>query len=377
MQDRTSPLTPAFPNGRAIPDDSLTAVEVMSVLSANGKALVIAPLLAGVLALGIAWTLPPVYTAKTVFLPPQQPQQSAAASALASLGVLSGMGATKTTGDQYVSLMQSVNVTDRIIERFGLMKEYDAKYLSVARRQLSGDVQITLGKKDGLITVQVDSKSPETASQMANQYVEELRRLTGELALTEAKQRRVFYEAELERVKARLTAAQVALQRAGFTAGALRAEPKAAAESYARIQAEVVSSEVRLKTLRRTLADGAPEIQQQEAALAALRSQLARMEQSQSEQAQGGDYVGTYREYKYQEALFDIFAKQYEMARLDESKESSIIQVIDRATPPDYKSKPQRGLIAVGATLGTFVLMVFGLLGRHVYRKSKLTPRSA
>src|SRR5262249_22640986 len=147
-------------------------------------------------------------------------------------------GAVKTPGDQYVSLMQSVNVEDRIIDRFKLMEAYDAKYRSVARKQLEDNVRIVLGKKDGLISVEADARDPQTAADMANQYVAELRRLSGELALTEAQQRRVFFEAEVKHTKEKLAQAQQELQAGGFNASALKTEPKTAADNFARIKAE-------------------------------------------------------------------------------------------------------------------------------------------
>ena len=117
----------------ALPEvDGISLMEMASVLMARWRFLTAAPIAAGVLAIGFSFLIPPTFTAKTIFLPPQQPQ-SAAASALASLGALSGLGGgalggMKTTADQYVSLMQSANVQDRLIDQFKLMDEYEAKY---------------------------------------------------------------------------------------------------------------------------------------------------------------------------------------------------------------------------------------------------------
>lgn len=269
-----------------------------------------------------------------------------------------------------MALMQSVNVEDKLVERFELMEVYEAKYRFEARKTLETNTRINLGKKDGLITVEVDAQNPKLAADMANQYVAELRRLTSELTLTEAQQRRAFFEHELKNTRDKLTTAQQALQSGGFNAGALKAEPKAAAESYARIKAEATAAEVRLQTLRRTLTDTAPEVQQQTTMLDALRTQLLKLEAS-GEAGGNADYVGRYREYKYQETLFELFSKQYEMARLDESREGAMIQVIDEATPPEYKSKPKRAMIAFGTAIVTGLLLLALLLGRHFWRTVK------
>ena len=351
-------------------DEGMDLFELLALLRQHLKLLIGASLMAGVAALGITYLIKPTFTATTVFLPPQQ-QQSAAASVLAQLGPLAGLagaaGAIRTPADQYVALMQSVSVSDRLFDQFQLMEEYDEKYRIEARKELAKNVRITVGKKDGLITVEVDDHSPQRAAAMANQYVDELRRLTSTIAVTEAQQRRLFFEHQLLQTKDKLIAAQQALAASGFSQGAIKAEPKAAAEGYARLRAEVTAAEVRLQTMRGALADDTPEIRQQQAALVALRAQLSRMEQA-SDISGGPDYVSKYREFKYQETLFDLFAKQYELARVDESREGALIQVVDPATPPERKSKPKRALTAVITTLAVGLLLVVFVVVRQSWR---------
>lgn len=360
-------------------DDSISLIELVIPLVEHWKLWLLGSLAIGLLALGAAFLATPIYTARTTFLPPQQ-QQSGMASALASLGGLAGLagaaGAIKSPADQYVALMQSVSATDRLVDQFDLMQVYEADYRFEARKALEQNTRIAIGKKDGLISVEVDDKSPQRAAEMANAYVEELRRLTSVLAVSEAQQRRMFFEKELKEARDQLTQAQQALQASGFNIGALRAEPKAAAESYARLKAEITAAEVKVQVLRGSLADSAPELQQQLTQLTALRSQLARLEQT-TEANIGPDYLSKYREFKYRETLFDLFARQYEMARVDESREGALIQVVDPAVTPEYKSKPKRGLIAVAATMLSLLLLGMFILVRHFWRESAADPESA
>jgi capsular polysaccharide biosynthesis protein len=280
-------------------DEGISLLDIVVVLAENLKLLIIGPLVVGLAALGITYLIPPTFTAKTTFLPPQQ-QQSSAASALASLGALSGLagmaGSFKSPAEQYVSLLQSVSVTDRLIDEFKLMAVYDADYRFEARKELARNVRITPGKKDGLITVEVDDTNPQRAADLANRHIEELRRVTNTLALSEAQQRRLFFEGHLKASRDNLGRAQRALQSSGFNQAALRSEPKAAAEGYARLKAEVTAAEVRLQTVRRGLADNTPEVQQQLAQLGALRDQLAKLE-SGLEKSTDADYVSVYREF--------------------------------------------------------------------------------
>jgi uncharacterized protein involved in exopolysaccharide biosynthesis len=361
---------------RADDDQGMDLFELFALLRRYAVLLIAAPLLAGVIALGITYLIKPTFTATTVFLPPQQ-QQSAAAAALAQLGPLAalagGAGTIRTPADQYVALMQSTTVSDRIIDRFGLMQEYDVKLRMHARKALAGNVRMTVGKKDGLITVAVDDTSPQRAADMANRYVDELREMTSTIAVTEAQQRRVFFEQQLQQTKERLTAAQQALQGSGFSQRAIKAEPRAAAEGYAKLRAEVTAAEVRLQALRGSLADDAPEVRLQQATVSALRAQLARLEAA-GDGAGGPDYVTKYREFKYQETLFDLFAKQYELARVDESREGALVQVVDRALPPEWKSKPKRALVAIATVVVVALLLVMILLVRQAWQQR--APRS-
>lgn len=329
------------------------------------KLLVFGSLTAGLVALAISFAVPQTYTARTSFLPPQQ--QGAAASALNSLGALAnlaGGGGIRTPADQFVALLQSARVQDRIIDQYKLVDVYDVRFRVDARRELAENTRVSLSKRDGIIAVEVDDNSPQRAADMANTFVNELQLLTATLAITEAQQRRVFFERQLTQTRDRLAAAQASLQASGFNAGALKSEPKAAAEAFARLKAESTAAEVRLQGLRGSLVDSAPEVVQQLSIVNALRAQVSRTE-SEVGNNSGADYIGKYREFKYQETLFELFSRQFELARVDEAREGSIIQVIDVAQPPERKSKPRRAVVAVMTTLGAaFALAVMILLRR-------------
>ncbi len=358
---------------RGTPDD-VGLFDLLGILVPRWRLLLCVPLLIALLAAAATFLFKPTFTARTSFLPPQQ--QGGASAALASLGALAalaGSAGIKTPADQYVSLMQSATVSDRLIERFKLLEVYDVEYRVEARKKLAKNAVMTVGKKDGLISIEVDDYDPKRAAALANEYVEELRRLTSQIAVTDAQQRRVFFEAQLKTTRDNLTQAQQALQESGFNQGAIKSEPKAAAESYARLRAELTAAEVKLQAGRRSFTDAAPELQQQLATVSALRGQLSRLESS-TDVAGGADYVTKFREFKYQETLFELFARQYELARVDESREGALIQVVDTATPPEKKSKPVRSLIAAAAGLAALLLTALVLLGRHVWRLRPTTP---
>lgn len=332
------------------PAAGLGVIGMLRLVLSRWKGIVAGGVLAGGLGFGGAMLIPPTYLAQAMIMPPQQ-QQNIASAAMSSLGALAGLTGglgVKNTADQYVALMLSTSVSDRIIERFKLQQVYDEDYRVDARKELMENVSISVGKKDGLITVDVEDRSPARAAEMANAYIEELRHMTNTLAVSEAQRRRQFFEQKLEETKGRLAEAQAALQGSGFSAGVLMAEPRAAADGYARLRSEAVAAEVKLQAMRKMLTDDAQEVIQQKALLAALRGELGQLEQK--EPARGtADYINRYREYKYQETLFDLYAKQFELARADEGREGALIQVVDVATAPEKRHKPKRALIALAA----------------------------
>lgn len=358
-------------------EDQTSVIESLIPLVRHRWLVVGGTLLVAVAAAGGSFLIAPSFTSRTVFLPPQQ-AQSAAASALSSLGALGSIAGAaagiRSPADQYVALLQSTTVADRLIDQFELLKVYNEEYRFKARKELAKNTRITLGKKDGLITLEVDDEDPKRAADMANQHVAELRKLTERLALTEAQQRRVFFEAQLKQAKGRLDDAQRTLQESGFNQDALKAEPKATAEAYAKLKAELTNAEVRLQAMRQNLADSAPEVRLAASGVSTLRAQLAKLEQATDLSREPG-YIGKYREFKYQETLFELFSRQYELARVDESREGPLIQVVDVAQPAERKSRPKRAVLTLLAAAGALVVLSAYVLARDKWRRRQDDPQ--
>jgi tyrosine-protein kinase Etk/Wzc len=346
-------------------DDEISLLDLLQTIVDNLRLLVIGPLAVGITALGISFLIPPTYTAKTQFLPPQQ-QQSAAASMLASLGSLGGLagavGGIKNPADQFLAYMKSVTIQDSLIERFKLLERYELKTKTDARLALTGSVRLASGK-DGLISVEVDDKDPKFAAELANAHVEELGKLLGKLATTEAQQRRLFFEKQLTLAKEKLIQSEIELKATGVSGSVLKSNPASAVAAVAGLQAGVTAQEVKLGAMRGYLAETAPEFKQALSELANLKAQLAKQEKdspANTKTSAQGDYVSKYREFKYSETLLELFAKQFEIAKVDESREGAVIQVLDAAQPPERKSKPKKAVIAIISTLvAGFALLLF------------------
>lgn len=314
----------------------------------------------------LSFILPVKYTATTTFLPPGSDLSgSSMASRLASLGGIGAglLGAQKSSGDLYVGLLKSRAVTDRLVDRFDLKAEYRTKIASRASKMLEDNTNTTQGTKDSIISVSVTDKSPKRAEELANGYLSALQEVTGGMSLTENSQRRSFYEQRLSQEKTALADAEVALKKTQESTGIISPIGQTASgiQEIAQLRAQVAAHQVQLAALRQSETDENPEVQRTRQELASLQAQIAQMDKSQTGGPAGApsnvqipalelEYIRKVRDVKYHETLFDILAKQYEAARLDEAHDTPL-QVIDRAPLPDVKSGPPRMLITIAATL--------------------------
>jgi tyrosine-protein kinase Etk/Wzc len=348
----------------------------------------------GLIALIISLFLPKSYTAITTVLPPQQNSSLSSAlmsqiGSLGSLGALAGAGmGLKNPNDMYVAMFKSRTVEDAMIQRFGLMNEYRQKYMSTARKAFESHATVESGTKDNLIHISVEDKSPKHAAEMANAYVEEYRRLSQTLAISEASQRRLFFEQQLEQSKDNLVNAEEALKGTEQKTGMIQLDSQARAliESAAALRAQITAKEVQLQGMRTYGTNENADVIQAQQELDSMRAQLAKlggnaddtsagliMPRGQVPQA-GVEYVRKLREVKYRETIFEILARQFEMAKLDEAKEGALIQVVDPAIVPDYKSFPKRGLITVVAAIAGLFIAVFAALLKEGMERLRQDP---
>lgn len=338
-----------------------------------GRALIVL-ISAGAAGYGVAWLIPPTYTSRVVVIPPRAAGDglTTALGSLSALASFAGAGALagRTTADTTLSLLNTNAVLDPIVRKFELVAVYRVPMLTDARKKLTANTNAVLGKRDGLIYVEVEDEDPARAADIANEYVEQLRRVTSELALSEAQQRRAFFAEHLKAARDNLTRAQAALQAVGVSADVIKTEPRAAAESVARLGAEILSAEVTLQSLRTRLQPAASEVTAAVTRISALRSQLARLETTaKAGQPDRADYITLYRDFKYQETLFELFARQYESARIDESRDGALMQVVDKAVPAERRTRPIRSLIALAiAIAGCSVYLAVAWLQRPVFR---------
>ena len=373
-------------------DDEINLFDLLIVLAKHKLMVLGFPLVAGVLAVIVSLLLPNIYTATTKILPPQQGQAGGAAAMLAQLGGLAGaaggLAGIKNPSDLYIGMMKSRTVADNIIQRFDLTKVYEGKYPSQVRLTFANASNITAGK-DGIISIDVDDKDPKRAADLANAYVEELMKLTQVLAVTEASQRRLFFERQLGQAKESLAKAEAAARGAMQSGGLMQVEGqgRTLVETTARLRGQITVKEVQIGAMRSFATDRNPDMRMAQQELDTLRYELARLEgagtsahtktsadRSPDKAGSGIDSVRLLRDVKYQETVYELLAKQFELAKIDEAKESTVVQVLDKAIEPDRKSKPKRLMIVLLATLAALFVGVIGAFVREALVKAKTDP---
>jgi uncharacterized protein involved in exopolysaccharide biosynthesis len=369
-------------------DESLDVFDLLVAIGKRKRIVLGVPLAAAVLSAAVSFVLPVQYTATTRILPPEQSQSSAAmllsqlGGTLGGLGNLAAGASLKSPSELYASMLGSRTVADDLIRRFDLLRVYDEEYPSRARKALEKRTDIK-SERSGIITLEYTDRDAKRAADIANAYVDELTKLTQTLAIGEASQRRLFFDRQLEREKDRLADAEVALKRTQEQTGLIKLDEqgKALIEAIGRMRAQIAAKEVQLAALRTFSNPNSPDYVRGEAELTGLQVQLSKLEGSGSAKPgdvlvpaarvpeSGLEYVRRLRDVKYHETLFELLAKQLELAKLDEAHEGSLVQVMDRAIPPDRRSSPKRTLIVVIATLAAaFAAVAWALLAEFFDR---------
>jgi len=375
-------------------ENEISLLDLLIVLGERKAFIMWTTLTVATLTLVVSLLLPKRYTATTTVLPPQQNSSLSAAflSQMANLGALGSLASgglgLKNPADMTVALLKSRSVEDAMVQRFELMKLYKEKRISDARKAFEEHCSIDSNPKDGLIRIAIEDRDPQRAAEMTNAYVDEYRKFSAHLAITEAGQRRLFFEQQLEQAKNNLTAAEEALKASQQKGGMIQldSQAKALIESVATLRAQIVAKEIQIRSLSVAETPTNPDILLAREQLGALRAQLRQLAGSQAGTDSdvivprgkipeaGMDYVRKLRDVKYNELVFELLAKQFEVAKLDEAREGSLIQVVDAAVPPDRKSFPKLSIIVPAVTLVWLLLAVFWVLFQEGLRRARNRP---
>lgn len=354
-------------------------MELLLILSRRKKTILQVTIAVAIITAIVMFLIPNMYKATATIMPPEQ-KQSTLGAMLGQIGSIAGLTESdlglSNPGDLFIGMLHSRTIQDRLIDKFDLRKVYRVKRYQDARKKLDGRTYI-VAEKEGLISIGVEDHDPSRAAAMANSYVEELHALNSQLAISEAAQRRVFYEEKVNAERDALSLAEVELKQAEEKTGLLQPEAQARViiQSVADMRAQVAELEVQIEAMRTYATKDNPELRRAEQQLAGLRAQVAKMERSNGDGGNGDlelptrklpqaelEYLRRARDLKYHEALYEFLNKQLEAARIDEAKDAVVVQVVDKAVVPERKSGPHRITIILLAALATFLLACLGVL---------------
>lgn len=340
----------------------------------------------------VAFLFPPRYTATTRLMPPDAGGGSSAAMAAAmaasrgeGFGEIAGdLLGLKNTSDVFVAILNSRTVQNHIIEQFDLKRVYGVNRMVDARAQLSRFVGVGNDRKTQMITISVTDRTPQRAAAIATAFTDELNRLVSELSTSSARRERLFLEGRLSQVNQDLENAEQAFSRFASKNSAIdiREQSRAMLEVAGTLQGQLIVAQSELEGLRQIYSDNNVRVRTQQARVAELQAQLAKVGGKDQGTTPGPDtqaadlypsirklpllgvtYADLYRRKKVQETVYEILTQEYELAKVQEAREIPTVKVLDAAEVPEKRDFPSRRLIAVSSTSLAFLSGIVLLLG--------------
>lgn len=359
-----------------VPRDEINLSELWKAVKSRRKLILAVTSAAFAVSVIVSLLLPRYYAATASIMPPQQEDMGGglASSIGGGLGMLAGglLGAG-SQADLWTGILKSSSVNGAIIERFRLKELYGKETLDDTMKVLAKRVDIDKTKED-IVKVTVEDKDPKRAADMANAFIEELDRVNKSAVMTSGQRMRAFVEKRLIETKADLAQIEESLKsfQKANKAVKLDDQSKAIIEAIGDVKGTLMAKEVEFDTLKSYAAPTNPHVQLLNSEINGLKEKLRELEQGRA--AYGGkdifiptdripdlslQYAKLLRDAKVRETLFELLTQQFELARIQEAKDSPTIQVLDSAYPPEVKSRPKRGLIVVLSTISGFLVSVF------------------
>jgi len=356
----------------------------------------------------VALCIPNSFTATTQLMPPD-PQSGAGLAMMAAMAGKAGGGlgmaagdllGLKSSGALFIGILRSQTCEDRLVTQFALKTVYGRRLAVDARARLEENTAIAEDRKSGILSVRVTDRSAERAAALAGAYVDQLNTLVSGLSTTSAHRERVFLEGRLEVAKRDLDAAATDLAQFSSQNGTLdiQEEGKAMLDAASNIEGQRISVESQLEGLRQIYSDENPRVRALKARAEELRDQLAKLGGTETETGGvarrpfsalavpaaapektalpfptirslpllGARYADYYRRAKIQETVYELLTEQYELAKVQEAKETPSVKILDPATIPERKSFPPRweytflGTFLAAASAAGWVLASFG-----------------
>jgi capsule polysaccharide export protein KpsE/RkpR len=373
-----------------------SAVAKLSILWERRNALYKVSLIGLILSLIVAFIIPVRYTSTTRLMPPDNAgggvtsilaALTKGSSELASLGgELFGL---KSSGEIFVGMLRSNTIENAIINKFDLRKTYHTRTWQAARDNLEDRTEISADRKSGIITIKVSDGNASRAAEMSHEYVNELNRLVTSMDTSSAHRERIFLEGRLNEVQRDLEAAEKDFSAFASknTALDVKEQGKAMIGAAAELEGQLIAAQTTLEGLRQMYTANNVRVRSVQARIDEYRRQLQKMggkvpSSADGTSPQGGtgdsnqaDYptirelpilgvtwADLYRRTRVEEVVFETLTKQYELAKVEEARETPSVKVLDAAEVPEKKSFPPRLLLILLGTVFAFCFATVWIL---------------
>ncbi len=315
--------------------------------------------------------LPKKYAASASLLQPEE--SGGAVSLIASQlpkglsGLAGGALDMKSQADRWMGILNSRTVFDDIISQFDLKTIYEKETMADTRFQLEQATRFRKSR-EGIISITVEDKNPERAAKLANAFIAALDKINRQIMMTSGGRTRRFIEGRLKEAKTALAKSEEAVKAFQEKNGAVKldAQSEAIIDAMGAVKGKLMAKEVALKTLLSYATPQNPQVTLLKTEVAELKQSLLTLEKGDANMMNpskglfiptnrlpdlGLQYLRLLRDVKIDETLYSLLTEQYEIARIQEAKDSSTVQILDVATVPEKAVKPKKTLIVISATL--------------------------
>ncbi|HPP11768.1 MAG TPA: GNVR domain-containing protein [bacterium] len=306
------------------------------------------------LAFAVYLIVPKYYRATATILQPPETEASTAKGSRLSEELVANI---RTNTELFLSLLGSRRMKDDLITRYNLVQIYSARNMDEAREILSRRLKIVF-TREKVIQLELLDTGRERVAEMVNFYLDNLDRLIKELTITTAKQNRIFIEERLRETSEQIAALEAQLQRLQET-NRFVADPELAQITQAggAIMQKLVDKQLELERKRLVLNDTDEQIILLKREIADLKQALSHLLDSRDE------LLRVLRELKIQKSVYSLLTSKLEEAKINEARDTPIVQVLDRAAVPDKVYRPDLKMImmlvsAVVGGVGFLVIFV-------------------
>lgn len=283
------------------------------------------------------------------------------------------LGASGGDYVRYMAIISSNTMRDRVIDEFDLMSVYETHESPAPVR----DTRMLLGQylsfeidiEYDFLAISVLDTDPQRAADMANFVVDELNRINVRLSTENARSYREFVERRYEETVANLDSSMASLQQFQQDHGVVELEQQSEAflQILSQYRASTFEAEIEYEGLVLDYGEDNPTVRSARNRVEAARAKERALMEGKDPLMPvafaelpeiGRGYAHVLREVMIYERIIEFARPVLEQAIFEEQREAPAVQVLDRASVPEWKTKPKRAYIVIGSTLSAFLLVL-------------------